>query len=520
MQRNGVTRRDVLRLGATAALSATSLHAADSKWSFMADNTLSTIPTPSPAAAEEICFLGASELTAQILAKKISVREVMSAHLRQIERVNSKVNAIVTMVPEADLMAQALQADEALAKGIAAGPLCGLPVAVKDIVETKGIRTTYGSPLFRDYVPDHDAHVVERMKNAGAIVIGKTNVPEFSMGSQTFNIVFGATLNPYDLSKTCGGSTGGGAVALACGMAPIVNGTDMGGSLRNPANFCNVVGIRPSPGRVTNSPATQLAWSGLSVQGPIARSVTDLAVLLSAQAGFDRRSPISIDQPGSLFSRPLGRSFKGVRVAMIKDLGLPWEPPVLAAFEAQRKVFESLGCIVEQAEPDMRDATDCFLAWRHWYYELQLGAHVDAHPDQVNAYGHWHVEQGRKLTGPYLSSIEAKHSALYQRFREFMDAHEFLILPVNQVLPFDVRTHYPTEIAGVKMENYVAWMKSAYYISIVGNPAMSVPCAFSSTGLPIGIQIVGRLNDDFGVLQLGYAFEQATGIGKKRPVIV
>ncbi len=420
MQRNEVTRRDVLRFGATAALSATPLHAADSAWSSMGDNTLSTtISAPPAAATDQICFLGATELAAQIRAKKISVREVMSAHLRQIDRVNSKVNAIVTLVPEADLMAQALAADEALAKGSAAGPLYGLPVAVKDIVETKGIRTTYGSPLFRNYVPDHDAPVVERMKNAGAIVIGKTNVPEFSMGSQTFNTVFGATLNPYDPSKTCGGSTGGGAVALACGMAPIVNGTDMGGSLRNPANFCNVVGIRPSSGRVPNVPATQLAWSGLSVQGPMARNVTDLALLLSVQAGFDRRSPISIDQPGSLFSRPLGRSFKGVRVAMIKDFGLPWEPPVKAAFEAQRKVFESLGCIVEQAEPEMRDASDCFLAWRHWSYELQLGVHVDAHPDQVNAYAHWHVEQGRKLAGPYLASIEAKRSALYQRFREF-----------------------------------------------------------------------------------------------------
>ena len=490
----------------------------------MADNTLSTIPVPSPpaaaAAANDICFLGAAELAAMICQKKISVREVMSAHLRRIERVNSNLNAIVTLVPENNLMAQAQAADEALAKGVPAGPLFGLPLAVKDLVETKGIRTTYGSPLFRDHVPDHDAPVVERMKDAGAIVVGKTNTPEFGMGSQTFNTVFGHTLNPYDPTKTCGGSTGGGAVALACGMAPIVNGTDMGGSLRNPANFCNVVGIRPSPGRVPNSPATEFAWSGLSVQGPMARNVTDLALLLSVQAGFDRRSPISIDQPGSLFSRPLARSFKGVRVAMIKDFGLPWEPPVKAAFDAQRKVFESLGCIVEQAEPDMRDANDCFLAWRHWSYERQLGPHVDAHPDQVNAYAHWHVEQGRKLTGPYLSSIEAKRSALYQRVREFMDTYEFLILPVNQVLPFDVHTHYPTEVAGVKMENYIAWMKSAYHISTVGNPAMSVPCAFSADGLPIGIQIVGRLNDDWGVLQLGYAFEQATGIGKKRPVVV
>jgi len=469
----------------------------------------------------EICFMSATDLAAMIREKKLSAREVMEAHLRQIERVNPKVNAIVTLVDEDQLMAQARAADEIIAKGEPLGALHGLPVVVKDLTETMGIRTTYGSPLYRDFVPDHDALVVERMKNAGAIVIGKTNTPEFGMGSHTFNSVFGATLNPYDVTKTCGGSTGGGAVSLACGMAPIATGTDIGGSLRNPANFCNVVGIRPSPGRVPNGPSTQLGWSSLGVSGPMARNVTDCALLLGVLAGFDRRSPISIEQPGSQFLQPLGgRNFKGVRVAMIKGLELPWEPAVMEAFHAQRKHFESLGCIVEEADPDMSDANECFLAWRHWAFELQLGATVDAHPNQVNAYGHWHVEEGRKLTGPYLSRIEAKRTALYQRMRQFMEEYEFLILPVNQVLPFDVNVRYPNEIASVKMENYIAWMKSTYYISIVGNPALSVPCAFSESGLPIGIQIVGRHNDDWGVLRLGYAFEQATNIGKRRPEVV
>jgi amidase len=465
-----------------------------------------------------IRFLSATELAGMLQAKKISAREVMAAHLRQIERLNPKVNAFVTMVDEEQLMARALAADEAIAKGNSLGPLHGLPVAVKDLTETKGIRTTFGSPLFKEFVPDHDAIVVEKMKNAGAIVIGKTNTPEFGMGSQTFNRIFGATLNPYDLTKTCGGSTGGGAVALACGMAPLASGTDMGGSLRNPANFCNVVGIRPSPGRVPNDPSTWLAWSTLSVSGPMARSVTDCALLLSAQAGFDRRSPISIDRPGSQFREPLGeRDFKGVRVAMIKNLGLPWESEVMTAFRAQRKVFESLGCIVEEAEPDLRDADECFLGWRHWGFELAFGNTIDAHPEKINSFGHWHVEEGRKLTGPYLARVEAKHSALYQRMREFMERYEFLILPVNQVLPFDVNEQFPTEIAGVPMENYIAWMKSTYYISVVGNPALSVPCAFSGSGLPIGMQIVGRHNDDWGTLQMGYAFEQATNVGARRP---
>jgi amidase len=253
----------------------------------------------------------------------------------------------------------------------------------------------------------------------------------------------------------------------------------------------------------------------------MARNVTDCALLLGVLAGFDRRSPISIEQPGRQFLQQLGeRNFKGVRVAMIKDLGLPWEPAVKAAFGAQRRILESLGCIVEEAEPDMRDANECFLAWRHWALELQLGETVDAHPDKVNAYGHWHVEEGRKLTGSYLSRIEAKRTALYQRMRQFMEEYEFLVLPVSQVLPFDVNVRYPAEIAGVKMENYIAGMKSTYFISIVGNPAISVPCAFSGSGLPIGIQIVGRHNDDLGVLQLGHAFEQATNIGERRPAFV
>jgi amidase len=486
-----------------------------------ATRNLETSPSDSKTRRDspnEICFMKATDLAAMIREQKLSAREVMHAHLRQIERVNPKVNAIVTLVDEDKLMEQARAADELIARGDSIGPLHGLPVGVKDLTETAGICTTYGSPLYRDFVPDHDALVVERMKNAGAIVIGKTNTPEFGMGSHTFNPVFGATLNPYDATKTCGGSTGGGAVALACGMVPLASGTDIGGSLRNPANFCNVVGIRPSPGRVPNGSLAQLGWSTLGVSGPMARNVADCALFLGVLAGFDRRSPISIEQSGSQFLKPLGeRNFKGVRVAMIKDLGLPWEPAVKNAFHAQRKIFESLGCIVEEAEPDMRDANECFVAWRHWAFELQFSEMFDTQPDKLNAYAHWHVQEGRKLTGPYLSRIEAKRTALYQRMREFMEKYEFLILPVNQVLPFDVTTRYPTEIAGVEMENYIAWMKSTYYISIVGNPALSVPCPFSENGLPIGLQLVGRHNDDWGVLQLGYAFERATTIGERRP---
>jgi amidase len=461
----------------------------------------------------------ARQMAELIRQKKLSAREVMQAHLKQIARVNPKVNAIVTLVPENQLMAQALAADEATAKGSRTGPLHGLPVGVKDLHSTRGIRTTFGSPLHKDDVPNFDCLIVEREKNAGAIVIGKTNVPEWGLGSQTFNPVFGPTHNPYDLTKTCGGSTGGGSVALACGMVLLADGSDMGGSLRNPPNFCNVVGLRTSPGRVPNPPSG-LGWATLSVAGPVARNVSDCAFFLGVLAGFDRRSPISIDQTGAQFSQPLGgRNFKGVRIAMFKDMGLPWEPEVKSAIQAQRKVFESLGCIVEDAEPDFTDANECFNGWRHWSVEAEFGDKLEANSDKLNEYVHWHVQEGRKLTGPYLSRLEVKRTALYQRVRQFMEKYEFFIAPVSQVLPFDVNLHYPTEIDGVKMESYIAWMKSAYYISTVGNPAVSVPCAFSESGLPIGIQIVGRHHDDWGVLQMAYAFEQATNIGKRRPSI-
>src|SRR2546425_5771694 len=463
-----------------------------------------------------ICFMSAVEMARLIRSKKLSAREALAGHLTQIERVNPKVNAIVTLVPEMAAEAAA-KADEMQARKQTLGPLHGLPVAHKDLFETRGIRTTYGSLLYKDNIPTEDDIVVERMRRAGAIIIGKTNTPEFGAGSQTFNKVFGATLNPYDLTKTCGGSTGGGAVALACGMVPLADGSDMGGSLRNPPNFCNVVGIRPSPGRVPNPPTT-LGWFTLSVDGPVARDVSDCAFFLSALAGFDRRSPIAIDQAGSQFAPPLsGRDFKGARGALFKDLGLPWEAAVRDAVKSQRKVFESLGCIVEEAEPDFKDADECFLTWRHWSVELGFGDILEANVDKMNEYVHWHVQEGRKLTGPQLARAEAKRTELYQRMRRFMEKYEFFVLPVNQVLPFDVKTHYPTEIAGVKMKNYIAWMKSAYYISTVGNPAISVPCAFSDSGLPIGIQIVGRHNDDWGVLQMAFAFEQTTNIGKRRP---
>ncbi len=467
----------------------------------------------------EICFLTATELARSIRAKDLSAKEVMEAHLAQIERVNPKVNAIVTLLPEKALE-QASAADENLARGKYAGPLHGLPIAHKDLVPTRGIRTTSGSLAFRDFVPQVDGLIVERLKQAGAITIGKTNTPEFGAGSQTFNEVFGETLNPYDTSKTCGGSSGGAAVALACGMLPIADGSDMGGSLRNPASFCNVVGFRPSPGRVPVWPDF-VGWFPLTVEGPMARTVQDSALMLSTIAGPDPRSPIAITQPGSLFSRPLERDFKGVRVAWSRDLGgLPVDSLITATIEGQRHVFDLLGCAVEDGEPDFRDADEAFKVWRAWRFELAFVELLETYPDQLKDTVIWNIEEGMKLTGPQIGRAERKRTEIYHRMRKFMGTYEFLILPVSQVPPFDVNQRYVTEINGVKMDTYIDWMKSCYYITVTGLPSISVPCGFTPDGLPVGVQIVGRHQDDLGVLQLAYAFEQATGFWKQRPPVV
>jgi amidase len=449
-------------------------------------------------------------------AKELSAHEVMTAHLDRIERINKKVNAIVTLLPERAIEG-ARAADDALARGKQVGPLHGLPIAHKDLVPTKGIRTTLGSPIFKDFVPEQDGLIVERLRNAGAITIGKTNTPEFGAGSQTFNEVFGETLNPYDLTKTCGGSSGGATVALACGMLPIADGSDMGGSLRNPASFCNVVGFRPSPGRVPHWP-DQAAWFTLQVEGPMARTVQDVALLLSAIAGPDPRSPISITEPGSRFAEPLERNLKGVRIAWSRDLGgLPVDPRVTAAIDAQRHVFESLGCTIEDAEPDFADADEVFKILRAWRFELSRGDLLQTNRDLLKDTVIWNIEQGVKLAGPQIGWAERKRTELYHRVRTFMERYEFLILPVSQVPPFDVKQRYVTEINDVAMDTYIDWMRSCYYITLTGHPAASVPCGFTPDGLPIGVQIVGRHQDDFGVLQLAHAFEQATTFWKRRP---
>ena len=453
-----------------------------------------------------------------IRTKRLSAREVLAEHLRQIERVNPKVNAIVTLVSEMAGRAAA-KADEMQARGAKLGPLHGLPVAHKDLRETRGIRTTFGSPLYRDYIPAENDLIIDRLQAAGAITLGKTNTPEFGAGSQTFNTVFGATRNPWDLTKTCGGSSGGAAVALACGLVPVADGSDTGGSLRNPAAFCNVVGFRPTVGRVPD-PKSAFAWSTLSTSGCLGRSVADLALVLSTIAGPDPRSPLSLNEPGTVFARPLARSFKGVRVAWFKDLGgVPFDPRVRAIVDGHRATFESLGCIVEEAEPDFSPAEISFRLLRAWNSANAYGARLREHPGAFKDTLKDEIEEGLRLTGTELARSEVAHGQLWRRFQAFLEKYEYFVLPTTQLPPFDVATPYPTEIAGVKFTNYIDWMKSCWYISATGNPAASIPGGFTQEGLPVGVQIVGRHKEDFAVLQIAHAFEDATGFSKMHPSI-
>jgi amidase len=471
------------------------------------------IETPS----DTLCYLDAIDLAARIRRKEVSARDAMAAHLAQIERVNPKVNAVVTLVAERAI-ADAARADETQARGGPLGVLHGLPVAHKDLVDTAGIRTTRGSPFYRDNVPSRDALIITRIRAAGAVTLGKTNTPELGAGSQTFNTIFGATRNPYDVTKTCGGSSGGAAVALACGMVPIADGSDTGGSLRNPAAFCNVVGLRPSPGRVARESPS---WSPFSVAGPMARTVADVALFLSAIAGPDQRSPLAIQEEGARFRAPLGRSFKGVRVAWWRGLGgIPFEPEIRRVVDANRRVFEELGCIVEEAEPDFTGVDEAFPALRYASNHAQYGAFARERPEWVKDTIKFEVAQAERLTAADVGRALARQARMYEQSRQFFERYEYFVLPVTQVAPFDVTVPYPTQIAGTPMATYIDWMRSCWYITFMANPAISVPGGFTADGLPVGVQIVGRHRDEWSVLQLAHAFEQATRHGRRRPAVL
>jgi amidase len=462
----------------------------------------------------DLCAFGAVTLAGMLRRREVSAREVIAAHAERIEAVDGEVNAVVTRCFD-QALAAAAAADAALARGESPGLLHGLPVAHKDLAETAGVRTTYGSPLFAGHVPDRDTLVVQRMAGAGAISLGKTNTPEFGAGSHTVNRVFGATRNPYDLTRSAGGSSGGAAAALAARMICLADGSDLGGSLRNPASFCNVVGLRPSPGRVPRWPFSEVA-DVLGVEGPMARTVADAALLLTVLSGPDPRVPLALDarpapaEPGQIPGL-LARDLKGVRIAWSDDLHLPVEPAVRAVLAAARQVLAGLGAEVVDTAPDLSGADEVFRTWRAFRFVTNFGPLLREHPGQLGPNVTWNIERGLELTVADLSRATVLHAALAERVSAFFADVEVLACPVAQVVPFDVTLDWVHDIDGHPQRTYLDWMASAYLISVTGLPAISVPAGFTPDGLPVGLQLVGRRRADWPLLGVAHAFEAATG---------
>lgn len=452
--------------------------------------------------------------------KDISARDVMAAHLDRIEKTNPKVNALVTLVDADQLMADAAALDERWASGAWAGPLHGLPLSQKDTTLTKGVRTTFGSPLFRDHIPEIDALVVERCRDAGSLMIGKSNTPEFAGGSHTYNPVFGPTRNPYDLTRSSGGSSGGAGAALAAGMCALSCGTDMGGSVRNPGAWNNVVGLRPSPGRIPRVPERNF-WNTLGVDGPMARTVADAALLLSVMAGTSDRTPTAIAEPGDRFRSALERDFKGTKVAVFTDgaNGIPFDREIRDAVEKQIAVFEDLGCIVERADPDLRLAEDVFRVERAMLMGAAAASHgVDNRKHmKAEVLAEWDLLD--KLSAADVAAMYANKSLLFAQMRDFFDRYDYYVLPVTQISPFEVEIDWPRSVNGTACHSYIDWMRSCWFISATEHPALSVPCGFTSAGLPIGMQIVTRQRSEMSLLQFGHAYEGATNYWQRRPQI-
>jgi amidase len=467
--------------------------------------------------SDDLCFTPATRLAALIRSRKLSPLELTRAFLDRIERINPAFNAYCTVAAE-QALAAARAATRALTRSATPGPLHGVPVSIKDLTPTRGIRTTWGSKIFADHVPDEDGLVVARLKAAGGIVLGKTNTPEFGAGANTFNAVFGATRNPWNPALTCGGSTGGGAVALATGMGPLAQGSDLGGSLRIPAAFCGVVGLRPSPGLVPVYPVPT-AWDSLSVQGPMARTVGDLALMLTAMAGPDPRSPISYPVDVRTFTSAVRRpSLRGARIAWSADLGVtPVDHEIARVASGATAVLGRLGARVDEAHPDFSGLLDIVLASRGFG---MVARHQDKLPkwrDVMQENLVKNIDHGLGLRASDVARAEGLRTDLWHRVRRFQERYDYIVTPTTAVGPFPIEAVYPREINGVPMTNYIQWVLLTYAFTVVGLPAISVPCGFTRDGLPVGLQIVGRWRDDAGVLRAAAAFEAAAPWSHHRP---
>ncbi len=473
---------------------------------------------PSP---RDVTFIPAVELLKLYRARRLSPLEVMQAVFARIDAVNPQVNAIVTQARDSALW-EARRATATLKRNSAMPPLFGIPVAIKDVTQTRGLRTTFGSKLFEDHVPDEDALAVERLRSAGAIIIGKTNTPEFAFGPNTTNAVFGATRNPWDLSRTSGGSSGGSAVALATGMCPIAEGSDLGGSLRGPAAFCGVVGFRTTPGLVPRYPTT-LAWDTYSVQGPMARTVADAALMLSVMAGPDDRAPVSYDVDTSDFTKAVrSPAIRRLRVAWSTDLGglVRVDREVRTVFEAAVPVFRELGARIEQACPDMSDVPEIVRTTRGL---LMVARHADKLPEHRAVLQPGLVEnteQGLALTSTEIARGEILRTRQWHRVREFLAERDVWVVPTMAVPAFPVEHPHVMEIDGEPVGKAMQRSFLTYAFSVLGLPAISIPCGFTTTGLPVGLQIVGKRRAEATVLRVAAAFEAAQPWAQHIPPVV
>ncbi len=463
----------------------------------------------------EICWMSAVEMAEAIRTKKLSPVEIMDAVLSRIERLNPKVNAYCTLLAES-ASRQAREAETVVMRGEGLGPLHGVPVSIKDLIFTKGIRTTGGSKIYESFVPQQDAIVVERLKTAGAIVIGKTNTPEFGWMALTSNRLFGATHNPWNLEFHAGGSSGGAAVSAALGMGPLAIGSDGGGSIRIPSSFCGVFGFKPSCGRVPQGPGFP-GWEGLSHTGPITRTVKDAALVMEVIAGRDDRDLISLPGTGLRYLTFLGDNLKGLKIAWSKDLGYAAvDPRVLKITEAAVKTFDILGSIVEVASPEVKNPEGAFSTVVGAMVAATLQDKMEEWREHIDP----HLVRFIELSQGELATeyVQARQEQLqyWDGIQPFFEKYDLLLTPTVAVPPLAIDTFVVREIAGVKVSP-LGWMSFTYPFNITGQPAASVPCGWTDDGLPIGLQIVGRRFDDVTVLRAAAAFEQASPWVDKRP---
>ncbi len=450
-----------------------------------------------------------------IRRRELSAREVVGWHLERIATVNPQINAVVSLRPE-EALAESDAADRRAAGGAPLGPLHGLPIAIKDLEDTAGIRTTYGSRMFADHVPGVDSLLVRRLRAAGAIVVGKTNTPEFGVGSHTFNEVFGPTRNPWALDRSAGGSSGGAGAALAAGLVPLADGSDHGGSIRNPSSFNNVVGLRPTPGLVPSDGAGD-GWDPASVLGPMARTVGDLALMLAAISGPDSRSPLSHGDPAE-FRGDLRGDLAGVRIAWCTDLGgLPIEPAVLAVLAQARDRLSALGCHVEDVALELSRADEAFETLRALGFARAFGDSLPAMRGTAKETLVWNIERGLALDGPTIARALTTRSEVFATFTELLERFDVLAAPSAQVVPFPLEQEYPVQVAGVTMPHYLGWMRVCSRITLSGHPAAAVPAGFTAEGLPVGLQLVGRYRGDFPLLCHAAAWESASGLTDRHP---